>query len=178
MNALRELLSLSLLSRSRDSQGTPAKIMMHRLIQNAVVDQLTEPDTTLAFDTARVAFQRATEFIRSVVPNTAVIKGSSTEELLQAEWIFVHVESLARRYVELQLGVLPADLDWIALFIDGAGCAARLGKWQELKRPLAVASSILKELNGNDDNGLDAGRLGELQQKAKVIQAFVIEWGF
>lgn len=169
-------MSVFLLARKTDTQETSTtEMVMHRVVQQFVIGKLQGFGgyETPALEATRVAFQNAIDVIAREMPLTAGIRASSKEDLVRLRWCLAHAQSLAGRYAKLHL---RPRLDWIGLFLDCAGCAARLGEWCVTRELTAMANSMLESVVGAGYGELEEDSVGELRRRGEVM--FLDDWGF
>ncbi|KAK4141433.1 P-loop containing nucleoside triphosphate hydrolase protein [Dichotomopilus funicola] len=141
-------------------------LSIHRITQSYVRSKLDR-------SAAETAFQRAALLVRTYVPDTGGIRGSSKEDLSELGWVLDSAEHVAMCYTALA-DMLTSTMEWVALLLDCAGCRVRTGHWQEAKKMVAVAANALPKLCGDGSSG--AG--GDVEKRLETMQCFLDEWGF
>jgi hypothetical protein len=112
-------------------------------------------------------------FVRTHVPDTGSIRGSSKEDLGELGWVLDSAEHVAMCYTELA-DMLHSNSEWVALLLDCAGCMVRTEHWQKAKKMLAVATNALAKLCGSEPSGAEGG----VEKRLATMQCFLDEWGF
>lgn len=147
------------------NESKPGRLMcLHRLLQYSVRSKLDR-------DAAEAAFQRATMFVRTHIPDTERLRASLKEDLTQIDWVLNSAVTVARCYTELA-DMLPSTTEWVTLLLECAGCMARMQQWQEAKEMLAMATSALAKV----DCSVPAGASGDVGHRLAAMQSFIDEW--
>ena len=161
------LVNLQTIDDDTETGSKPKRLLhVHRLTQSYVRSRLDR-------SAAEAAFQRAALFVRTHVPDTGRIRGSSKEDLGELGWVLDSAGHVAMCYTELA-DMLHYTTEWVALLLDCAGCMVRTEHWQETKKMLAVATNALATSCGGESSGAE----GDVEKRLATMQCFLDEWGF